>query len=365
MEEPETTMGLAETEQSPVSGDGGKKKMMRNLAIAIYGVMIFVIVSLNLLIIIGIARGRLIQRTKVNVYLLSLVISRVFIAVFVLPAQITARFSEAYIITSLCKLCHFTAMGSSAVSVMSTAAIAIIKYREFIVHSGRMNLSTKVVTRDLVVIWVLGHVYSVRAAIFNDLFYDVGLEMWRCGITPEYTIIDSYFIFVDLTCMFVVPLFIVGVCYLKRIKHLNDSKAHAKTVKKRPTSGSSSTVSVISSDHFLDPQMVTTAHASDPDVIRIRNVKSIQMIVIVVSLFTICSVAPLALNLHQFFAEPFAQYPVVELTFFIISYSNAWLNALVILAFRHDVRRGLTSKPEQIDPAVSALSSRDALLRTD
>ena len=380
-------MDIGTTEQSAVATDDQNALMMRNMAVAIYGAMIVVILILNMIIVIGVVRGRLIQKTKINIYLMSLVISRMLIATFVLPAQITARFSEAYIITSVCKLCHFTAMGSSAVSVMSTAAIAIVKYREFIVHNGQINMSSRVVARDLVIIWVIGHVYSIRAAIFNDLFYDEGLETWRCGITPEYTTINSYFLFVDLGCLFMIPLCIVSVCYKKLIKHLNDTDSCAMSSTKLPNPDVA-TVSIVFKNLFAEDAerievstpskelhqeietpdnkiyMVSAAADTNPELIRARNRKSIEMIIIIVSLFIICSVAPLVLKLYRFFADPFPQYPLVELVLFIISYSNAWMNAIVILVFRKDIRSGLKGYREETTTEV-ALANHDVLLRTD
>ena len=50
---------------------------------------------------------------------------------------ISGMFSEAYLGSILCKLCHYAAMGSTASSVFSIIAIALVKYRS-------VKVSTKV-----------------------------------------------------------------------------------------------------------------------------------------------------------------------------------------------------------------------------
>ena len=369
-------MDIVSTEQADTAGDAKNTNMMRNVAVTCYGSIIFMIMFLNIVIVIGIVRARLVQKAKVNGYLLSLVISRMLIATFVVPAQITAFFSAAYIIGPLCKLCHFTALGSSAVSVTSTTAIAIAKYRELFKQKGHM--STKIVSRDVIIIWVIGHVYSIRAAIFNDLFYDEDLETWRCGITPEYTTVNSYFLFVDMVCMFVIPLCVVAMCYDKLFKGLSatDSRAMAFTkVSVTSTAASADTFNdgkqqnvTVSQDskRLVVPnapsnkrQIVPITPGNTQHMIHARNKKSIQMIVMIVSLFIICSVAPLVLKLYRFFADPFPQYPLVELILFIINYSNAWMNAIVILVYREDIRRGIKCKAVHESTACTVMSNQE------
>ena len=94
----------------------------------LYSLIILIILVGNILVAMVIARSPKLRGNASNLYLLSLVLARASVAVFVIPARITGMFSEAYLGSALCKLCHFAALGSSAASVFSVVSIAISKY---------------------------------------------------------------------------------------------------------------------------------------------------------------------------------------------------------------------------------------------
>ena len=100
--------------------------------IFLYSVIILLVVIGNCLVATVIIRSKLLKKNKVNWFLLSLIVARVVIGLFVVPARITGLFSEEYLQGIICKLCHYVGHGSSVASVFSIVGISITSYWRFV-----------------------------------------------------------------------------------------------------------------------------------------------------------------------------------------------------------------------------------------
>ena len=229
--EPETDPEDEPTDESESKSGGGsesegeseeEEEAMAEIAetelvlfIVLYSLCIFLIVFGNILVVVIITKDKQLRRNTTNLYLLSLVTARASIGVLVVPARITGLFSESYLGSILCKLCHFAAGGSAAASVFSIVAIAIVRYLEVVHGKDIKNLSMSRSILIVVLIWGLGFVYAIRFGIFNDLFIvRTGTKpTWTCSIHTDYAEINEIFIFVDMLCLFLVPFVIILYCY--------------------------------------------------------------------------------------------------------------------------------------------------------
>lgn len=276
------------------------------LWISLYAICMILIVTGDLLIIISIMKNKDLKKKVSNLFLLSLIFARTLIGVFVVPTRITALFSEDYLESVACKLCHFSALGSSATSVLSVVAVAMDKYVEFMrvednaekdsdgeLEKKRVKKAKLVITG----IWLLGHAYAIRNAFTVDMVDINGIM--RCTSTPDKAYLSKWFLLVDLLCLLVAPLCIITICYTRVI---------------RVSLGQQ------------NPQSLRTS----------------QMLIVVMMLFVVCNIPPYTIGMLDAWSVGKFNIGInAELGIFLGSYSNSWLNVLVYLKFRLDIRQSI------------------------
>ena len=311
-QEAEPTSEGETTSEPEVEPEGSGNMMKVCVFVTLYSIIIVMILVGNILVAVIIVKNQNLRGNTSNLYLLSLVSARASIAVFVIPARITGMFSEEYLGSILCKLCHFAAFGSSAASIFSIISIAITKYIQ-VTHVNSQPLTMKQSILVILVIWVFGFLYATRAAITNDMVViNTGsVSIWSCTIAPQYRPLNKYFIFVDIACLFLIPLIIIIFCYSRVIHKLSIS----------------STLITVGSEK----QPVTKIDS--------QSYKAIRMLVVLMLLFTICTASPMALKLYILWGgDYFDSYDVVETVIYMFSYSNSWFNLIVFAYFRDDLR---------------------------
>ena len=289
--------------------------------IFLYSIIIFLVVVGNFMVAMIIFRSRLMKKNVVNWYLLSLVIARVVIGIFVVPARITGLFSEQYLQGTICKLCHYAGQGSSAASVFSIVGISIATYWQLV--KKRDILSTqKGNILAVVMIWLASFVYSIHSPITNDLVGQKvnGEVQWACEIDPKFYTVTKYIILVDCIIMYVIPFIICIYCYIAVIIKLSASVKSSKDIP--------------DAEHKMElkvyPKTVITKDA----------LSKIRMIITLMTLFTICSFAPILCKIYSSWDGPPFPYNHIIITFlYMFSYSNAWYNIIVFAIFRKDLRK--------------------------
>lgn len=284
------------------------------LFVSLYVIIIIIILVGNIIVALTILSDKTLHGNVSNLYLLSLVTARASIAVFVIPARITGMFSEEYLGSILCRLCHFAAFGSHTASIFSIAAIAISKYIAITYEKKTMTMKQSVLV--ILLIWFFGFLYAIRAAVTNDLVIvtsTTGLSLWSCTTAPQYRHMSQYFVLVDMFCLFLIPLVIIVFCYSRVINKLSTFVISSK---------GGASVSVVDK----------------------QSQKAVRMLVILMVLFAICTMAPMLLNLYVLWGgERFESYPVVETVIYMFSYSNSWFNLIVFAIFRDDLRSAFKS----------------------
>ena len=328
------------------------------LWISLYVICMLLIVIGDILIIITILKNRSLRRKASNLYLLSLILARTMIGILVVPTRITSTFSEEYLGSVACKLCHFSALGSSATSIISVVAVALDKYSELVTSNTNNNSvrgdhnqhlaqgtgaaaatgskalpekaqvdeekekqSLRRACLSIAFMWLLGHVYALRAPFVNDMVEvdHGGSPIVSCTLRPDKGYLSKWFALVDFVCLFIVPLCIITYCYIKVISlNLYQLVSRSKAEGEAGAAGAS--------------------EQTNNEV----SLKTSKMLVVIMGLFILCNLPPYILQLVVLWGHSDLTIAVsLEQAMYLASYSNSWLNVLVYLVYRKDLRAGL------------------------
>ncbi len=275
------------------------------ILVTIYCLCMSLIISGNVLVAVVIMKSHQLRKNTSNIFLMSLVSARACIGIFVIPVRISALFSEKYLGSILCKLCHFGALGSSCVSVFSIAAIAIVKCYAVANTTERLTIRQSIWV--ITVLWSSGFLYAIRAAILNDLqvFKVNDIYIWSCAIKPIYSNIYIYIMLADMIFLCILPFGIVLICHF----HIISSLKHNIAI-------------------ILLSRGIVMRH----------NAKTVRMLIILMTLFAICSLAPMIFTIYcESVGAAFSNMHLVEHAIYLFSYSNSWFNIIVFSIFREDL----------------------------
>ena len=355
--EPEGTAepwGAAE-EESPVEPEAAAEFTDGTAVIwvSLYSLCMLLIIFGDSLVIYSILRKRALRRKEANIYLLSLIFARTMIGFFVVPVRISAIYSEEYLGSVLCKLCHWSALGSLTTSIVSMLSVAICKYKDTMARKkaaiittnafmskpndskDKQNSGSPEVKADsvkpfvlrVVGFWLLGHVYAIRVPFLFDLLQVErnGETIWSCRLNLDYDVPNKAFIVVDFVCLFMMPLSIVLYCYVRIL--------------------SNSSLTTILKNAF-NPKKSKAENESEASALEksIKEEKKTSlMLIIVMSLFIVCNLPPNAIKIYSLLGgkNGAAITNTTEQVVYLASYSNSWLNVLVYILFRDDIRQSL------------------------
>ncbi len=330
------------------------------LWVSLYSVCIGLIVLGNTIIIVGIARSKAISRNPPTIFILSLVVARMCVGIFVVPAYITGIFSEEYLGSTLCKLCHFINLTSLNASIVSSVLVAICKYLEVVWWHGVAKVTVTKATVVTLLSWLASAAYGVRAAILNDLVFLPVLGLWSCVISPGYVTIAMYMQFVDLVLVFVAPSCVIMFCTLATIRRLGDRIHGSDSAPRSQVMGKSETPSKGSTElspiEAVTPRRSCAEEDKNPREAAISGSKPVCapmsekstmcMISMIAVLFVVMTMLPYPFNLKLALDPDFLTVPYIiplKLSLYLVSFCNSWINAIIILYFRSDIRRGVCS----------------------
>ena len=269
-------------------------------------------IVLNSVLIRGLLKSNLTEHPS-DIYLLSLVAARILIGMFVIPTRITSLFADTYLGSVYCKLCHYISDWSSTTSILCTTIIAMLKLK----HT--LNITREVIQTPIAYYiigaasaWVVGSIYAIRSAIL----YDVSSDEGGCSISEDKHFISIYMLYMDLALLFIIPGLVIGLCVTRVVTLLRNINIEC------------------------------------PEYSYQRN--AISMVTTIASLFFICNAFLYGYKIYEYNTSK--DNKLVEMILYYISYSNAWMNAIVLLYFRTDlhtlIANGLrrTSLNNQIIP---------------
>ena len=340
------------------------------LLIVAYSIVILLVVGGNVALIIIIIRNKSLRKNPTNNYLISLLISRAIIGALVVPAKITGLFSEAYLGSVLCKLCHYCGAGSAASSVFTIVSIAVNKYRALDKNSIDSREPVQQSIRVIIIVWVVGFVYAIKTAFSTDQVEVTmgGLARIACTTIPTFHIMVRYFIVVDIICLFIIPFVIIVICYTLVIGHLTKTEPmplqqNPLPEKQIPINGLSTFGPVVDDpqkckDGWMKDGAEKAEEKKTKQIADKRNLSTVRMLIVLTTLFTICTAAPMTLKAYVVWGGTmFDGFDRLEDGIYIFAYSNAWINIIVFMIFRQDLRHGVKKvfRPSNADTQVQPL----------
>ncbi len=293
--------------EAKFKGDFGLTEV--RVFVILYCICMALIIIGNALVVIVILKNHHLRTNISNIFLLSLVNARACLGLFVIPVRISSLFSERYLGSILCKLCHFGALGSSCISVFSIVAIAIVKYHA-VVKNTKEQLTIHQSLVAITVLWCSGFLYAIRAVIINDLqVIKVGdMYIWSCIAKPMYFDIYIYIILADMIFLCILPFGIVLICHF----HIISSLKHNITI-------------------ILLSRGIVMRH----------NAKTVRMLIILMTLFAICSLVPMIFTIYcESVGGAFSNIYLIGHVISLFSFSNSWFNIIVFAIFRDDLWMG-------------------------
>ena len=278
----------------------------------LFSTSIILIIVGNIIVITISTRNKKTRLRQVNIFFISLLVSRTCIAIFVMPAWIAGLYSELWLGTFLCKLCHYFGDGSSTTSVLSSVGVALAVYRNV---SHKPPATPESSLKQVALMWWIGHIWAIRALILSDLHLveTSNGPVWNCIVDPEQNHINSVFATIDFFVFLCLPIVVVLVVYI-RLRRIIDRSRLAR--------------------------LFHNYHAYQ------ANERSQQMMIVVVLLFSVCQMLPVIFRLYTYFADLRhfkGDINEIERWVYFSSFSNPLLNIFAYVYFREDIKHGMMS----------------------
>ena len=284
------------------------------------------------------------NRKPSDLFLLSLIVARMNVAVFVMPARIMGMFSTEGIGSLVCKACAFAGTGSATTSVLCTCAVAVCKVVE-LKYSGRPSRINTLYVIGL--LWIIGHLYAARDLFLYDIVEkdNLNVEIKVCATIHNYSIVTAVFMFSDMLLLFLIPSFIVTYAtYILITRTKRPSRI--VTIQNQMTFQKSNGYvpdinrNISSNCHHLTIQRhsVNSKQIETPS--KIRDTQFMALIILL--LFMFCQAAIPIWNM-MFLTDSISHLTInavfnIGQSLYLWNFLNPLLNALTYLYFRLDIR---------------------------
>ncbi|XP_002736226.1 neuropeptide FF receptor 2-like [Saccoglossus kowalevskii] len=192
----------------------------------VFGVVFMVLIIVgNIWVIIAVARQPKLRKSATNVFIVSLSISDLLVAVFFIPYHV-AQFAYHTPISNraMCKILGYFHWAAQCGTTFSLICIGIDRYRA-IVQPMRPKLTLQNAFVGCFIVWVCALGYSTFKLPVNDVLvwnetytFEYGNTtfeeyelVYECHIKDEAT--DYWFRLTDLIIMYILPLLILTILY--------------------------------------------------------------------------------------------------------------------------------------------------------
>lgn len=260
--------------------------MFQVSALLLYSISLIVIVLANSLILRVAIRT---IKSHSSYFFISLIVSRILIALFVIPGHMTALFSEEYIGRKICKSCHYFTKLSTASSFFSIVFIAISRCRKW---------DNSFINASLIILWILSSFYAVTGSFQYDLL-PVEKEQVNGTVRKNCITNDKKFLYADIIILFILPIL---MNIFSSFILLKDGKNNGRNRK-----------------------------------------ESIYMTLTLTILLIICNKPIIISQLINFNSREWI------LIFNLLSFSNSWINVLVFCYFKKELRPKFIKNHSKID----------------
>lgn len=204
--------------------------------------MVLIIISTNIFAIVLIMKRS--KKNSKNILLVSLSVSDIAIAVFVIPNVIFLKVQNSAISPVLCQICLYTEYMASAANVFSISTLAIDSFRALVFPLQNKDSKREDLYGAIILIWIFSLLYAVRApVVYRGRMFLVGTGKnsttvkYGCAVPESLLDLHSGFIVLDFILLFVIPALILIACNVKVSLQLSNkttvSSAMPESVYKR------------------------------------------------------------------------------------------------------------------------------------
>ena len=191
------------------------------LALIIVDILIILtIISTNLFAIVLILKKS--KKNSKNILLVSLSVSDIAVALFVIPNVIFLKLQNSSISPILCQICLYTEYMASAANVFSISVLAVDRFRALVFPLQNKDAKREVLYGALVLIWIASLVYAVRAPVVyrgrmfqSSVNGNATTEKYGCSIPDHLMGLHSGLIVLDFIVLFAMPALVLIGCNVK------------------------------------------------------------------------------------------------------------------------------------------------------
>lgn len=248
--------------------------------IGILSVLLVLILTLNGFVLATLAKHRPL-RTGVNLPILSLALADMCIALFVIPGQISGRFSEEYLGNILCMGCSYASFTSMAAAVFSLSVISLARLKT-VAYPLKPKPTFRQAAIVLTILWLGALVYGLRGALTFSLTEIVmetadGKLVPRviCGVGPMNLTQNWVLAGLDFFIIFFIPSLIVSVSYIALLVSLSKHAAQTNLQEMNTNNNNSN-------------------HHSNK-----TNRKAVRMSIFIISVFLLCHLPEHAIRVYM------------------------------------------------------------------
>ncbi|XP_061196581.1 QRFP-like peptide receptor [Saccostrea echinata] len=187
--------------------------------IAVDFLLIFTITFTNTFAIVLILKKS--KRNSKNLLLVSLSLSDIAVAVFVIPNVIFLKLHNSSISPVICQICLYAEYMASAANVFSISVLAMDRFRALVYPLKNRGTRREAVYGSIVLIWIACLFYAIRApVVFRGKMFKVGSGnstdvKYGCAIPDPILSLHAGFIVLDFIILFVIPALILISCNVK------------------------------------------------------------------------------------------------------------------------------------------------------
>ncbi|XP_032664503.1 cholecystokinin receptor-like isoform X2 [Odontomachus brunneus] len=197
----------------PIGQQSSQDRLMKTLIIPLYGIIFFLSIVGNSLVLITLARNRK-MRTVTNVYLLNLAVSDLLLGVFCMPFTLLGQILKNFIFgLTMCKLIPYFQAVSVSVDVWTLVAISIERYFAICRPLKSRRWQTRFHAYKMIaIVWILSLTWNVPILVVSRL---KSLHGGRHKCREEWPSVGSeraFNLFLDGTLL-LVPLLFMSLAY--------------------------------------------------------------------------------------------------------------------------------------------------------
>ncbi|XP_067212567.1 cholecystokinin receptor type A-like isoform X1 [Linepithema humile] len=207
------TSGIANVTPPINLQSSGQNDLLENLIIPLYGIIFFLSIVGNSLVLITLARNKR-MRTVTNVYLLNLAVSDLLLGVFCMPFTLLGQILKNFVFgLTMCKLIPYFQAVSVSVGVWTLVAISLERYFAICRPLKSRRWQTQFHAYKMIaVVWTLSLTWNAPILVMSQL---KNLRGGRRKCREEWPSVGTeraYNLFLDGTLL-LIPLLLMSLAY--------------------------------------------------------------------------------------------------------------------------------------------------------